>query len=223
MSKETRLKQSWDANAEAWTQSVREEQIASRTLGTNRTLLDAVVALNPRRVLDVGCGEGWLVRDLTVKGIDAHGIDGSARLVEAARAAGGSFAHVTYDEIERGVRDEAIGGPYDVMVCNFALLGENLHGLLTALHRPVLRGGHLVIQTLHPLAGGDGPYAAGWREETFDAFGGTYPAPMPWFFRTFSDWVNLVGESGWQICEAREPLHPETRRPLSLVLVARAV
>lgn len=222
MSEETRLKASWDANAAAWTQSVRGGQIASRALGTDRAVLDAVLSLEPRTVLDVGCGEGWLVRALAAHGIDARGVDGSAALVEAARAAGGAFAHVTYDEIEQRLREADLGGPYDVLVCNFALLGEHLRSLLAALTRYVAPGGALVVQTLHPLAGGGAPYRAGWREETFDAFGGAYPAPMPWFFRPFGDWIALLHAAGWRVEAVREPLHPDTHRPLSLLVVARA-
>lgn len=221
MSEAERLKASWDANADAWTRSVREGQIASRALATDLAIFHTIDELEPKSVLDVGCGEGWLVRDLGVNGIRAHGLDGSARLVEMARKAGGSFAHVTYEEIEGGLRDADIGGPYDVIACNFALLAERLTPLLAALKRHVQPDGRLVIQTVHPF-NVEGPYVEGWREETFDAFGGAYPAPMPWFFRPFGGWIALLHGAGWAVGEVREPLHPETQRPLSLLLIARS-
>lgn len=42
----------------------------------------------PPRVLDIGCGQGELVRLLTADGFDAWGVDASPEQVELARAAG---------------------------------------------------------------------------------------------------------------------------------------
>ena len=41
----------------------------------------AVLALQPERVLDLGCGEGWLCRALLANEIEAVGIDGVPELV----------------------------------------------------------------------------------------------------------------------------------------------
>lgn len=38
---------------------------------------------HPRSMLDVGCGEGWPVLWFLARGLDAAGVDGDARLVEA--------------------------------------------------------------------------------------------------------------------------------------------
>lgn len=220
MDTEARLKQSWDENAESWITSVRGGHIPSRQLGTDGAIVEIVRALSPRSVLDMGCGEGWLVRALAAQGIEGTGMDGSAALIEAARHENiGVFRHLSYEAL---VADPVqVGGPFDAIVCNFALLGEVLAPLLTALRVLTLPGGHLVVQTAHPLSGGDAAYAAGWREESFSAFGVAYPSPMPWFFRPFGNWVSLLTETGWTLTHAHEPLHPHTQRPLSLLLVAR--
>jgi hypothetical protein len=42
---------------------------------------------------------------------------------------------------------------------------------------------------------------------------------MPWYFRTVSSWVNDFAKGGFTLRELREPLHPETQRPLSLLFV----
>jgi hypothetical protein len=51
---------SWQANADAWTAAVREQRIESRRLVTDAAIL--ALALAPLRILDLGCGEGWLRR-----------------------------------------------------------------------------------------------------------------------------------------------------------------
>jgi 2-polyprenyl-3-methyl-5-hydroxy-6-metoxy-1,4-benzoquinol methylase len=214
------LAESWAANAGAWTDAVREGRIESRRLVTDAAILDALLERRPGRVLDVGCGEGWLARALAERGIAVVGIDASPALVQAARAAGGGEFHVrAYAEL--AADPSLAGGPYDAVACNFALLDENVLPLLAALRESLAPRGALVIQTVHPwTAAGEGAYADGWRTETFDAFGGAFERPMPWYFRTLGSWVALLRDAGLQIITLREPLHPRTGRPASLLMVA---
>jgi SAM-dependent methyltransferase len=173
-----------------------------------------------KRVLDVGCGEGWLARVLAETGYEVVGVDGSTDLVAAARAGGGGrFVQMTYEEI--AADPTGLDGPFAVVVCNFALLGERIAPLLGALRTLTAGGGALVVQTLHPHADPSAPYRDGWREETFGAMEQPFPSSMPWFFRTLESWTDLLARSGFAIERIGEPLHPQTGRPLSLVLTAR--
>jgi hypothetical protein len=111
-------------------------------------------------------------------------------------------------------------GPYDAIVCNFSLLGQDLAPLLSALKTALASDGSLLIQTVHPwIACGDAPYVEGWRDENFAAFGNEKWQPMPWYFRTLQAWMELVHTSGFQVHRLLEPLDPETNLPLSLLLV----
>jgi 2-polyprenyl-3-methyl-5-hydroxy-6-metoxy-1,4-benzoquinol methylase len=218
--REAALLWSWMANAEAWTRAVREGRIASRRLVTDAAIVDAVVERAPQRVLDLGCGEGWLMRTLADRGIEAIGLDASMELVMAAEETGGGrFRCVSYDEV---IEDPTrAGGPYDLIACNFSLLGAELVPLLAALRGNLRPDGALVIQTVHPWTASAGePYAEGWRTETFDAFGGDFAEPMPWYFRTLEGWMDALREAGFRVAALREPLHPETGRPASLLIVA---
>jgi len=217
-----RLIRSWTGNAAAWTAAVRDGRIESRRLATDAAILDALRALRPARVLDVGCGEGWLCRALAAHGIEAVGIDVSAPLVDAARAAGsGRFEVLPY----AGLADAARRlGSFDALACNFALLEEDIVPMLRDLHALLAPGGHLVIQTVHPwTACGDEAYRDGWRLEDFAAFGDqAFPEPMPWYFRTLATWLANLDDAGYRVDRLREPAHPGTARPLSLLLEARA-
>ena len=119
-----RLSQSWTDNADAWTRAVRDDTIASRQAGTDAAVVEAVLrGLPPAgRVLDIGCGEGWLVRALAAVGVQARGVDASAPLVEAARQLGGDFEVVSYDQAADD--PDRLGGPVDAVVFNFALLSD---------------------------------------------------------------------------------------------------
>jgi 2-polyprenyl-3-methyl-5-hydroxy-6-metoxy-1,4-benzoquinol methylase len=216
---EESLQRSWNLNASAWTRSVRRGEIESRRLVTDNSAIDAVLASEPHRVLDVGSGEGWLARALADRGLTVVGFDASRELIARAREAGGGEFHVaTYREFEAD--PTALGDNFDVVVCNFSLLGDAIDSLLRSCARVLEPSGRLVVQTLHPLTAG-APYKDGWREESFEGLG--FPAAMPWYFRTLGSWSKTMRGSGFVLAEIREPVYPESGLPASLILVAAKI
>ncbi|RIJ12843.1 class I SAM-dependent methyltransferase [Pseudomonas sp. 91RF] len=217
-SPESTLLQSWSHNAQAWTEAIRSGAIESRQQVTDQSILLAVMGRQPERVLDLGCGEGWLLRALAERGIEAVGVDGDATLVEAAQAAGSCAVHVaSYEDLVEAKVD--IGCDYDLICANFSLLHQDIIPLLAAMNALLVPGGALVIQTLHPWSVAAGDYQDGWREETFDGFKGQWQ-PMPWYFRTLSSWLNALDMAGFQLTSLREPQHPQSPVPQSLLMIA---
>ena len=211
---------SWHTNAAPWTAAVREQRIESRKLVTDRAIIDAVVSRQPRSVLDLGCGEGWLVRALAAQGIPkVIGVDVVPALVEHARASGGGeFRVASYEAIANGDLDIKV----DVAVANFALIGKDaVDALILAIPRLLVTGGALIIQTLHPvIACGDLPYRDGWRTGSWTGFSDDFTDPAPWYFRTIESWVDLISKSGLTLVELREPIHPNTNKPASALFIA---
>ena len=216
---EHELQASWIANASAWTQAVRESRIPSRAAGTDRAIVDAILREPPGDVLDVGCGEGWLGRVLAESGRRVGGVDGSAPLIERAQERGGEFLVASYDDLIRDT--QRVGNTYQVIALNFAVLSERPAPLLASLATLLVPRGALIVQTLHPWAVADGAYTDGWRVESFAAMPGSSFVPMPWYFRTVGSWLMVVREAGLVVDQLEEPLHPETGRPLSLLLICR--
>ncbi|MCO7514274.1 class I SAM-dependent methyltransferase [Pseudomonas guariconensis] len=217
---ETTVLHTWHHNAQAWIQAVREGGIESRRQVTDQAILLAILGRQPQRVLDLGCGEGWLLRALGERGIEAVGVDGDATLVEAARAAGPASVHLaTYAQLTKSQVD--IGRGYDLVCANFALLHQDIIPLLAALNALLAADGALIIQTLHPWSMAEGDYQDGWREETFVALAGQW-APMPWYFRTLSSWLNALEMAGYRLAGLQEPQHPQRALPQSLLLTAVA-
>lgn len=211
---------SWHTNATPWTSAVRDQRIESRRLVTDRAVVDAVMSRKPGSVLDLGCGEGWLVRALSTQGVQrVIGVDVVPALVEQARAAGGGeFRVASYEAIAHGELQVTV----DVAVANFALIGkEAVDALIRSTPNLLRPGGALVIQTLHPvIACGDLPYKDGWRTGSWAGFSDDFTDPAPWYFRTLESWVHLIASSGLMLVEMREPIHPTTNKPASVVFIA---
>ncbi len=212
---------SWHRNAAPWTTAIREEQIESRRLVTNRAIVDAVLGRAPRTALDIGCGEGWLVRALAAAGVRGTGVDVVPGLIDdAVRAGGGDFRVASYERIAAG--DLALTA--DVVVANFSLIGhESVDAFVARVPHLLTPRGALIVQTLHPLiATGELPYADGWRTGSWTGFSPDFTDPAPWYFRTLESWTRLLTASGLGLVEIREPLHPVTHRPASVIFVAEA-
>jgi len=210
--------ESWSKNAHPWMTAVHEDEIKSRLLITNKAIIDTVLARNPETVLDVGCGEGWIIRELNKAGIKSLGIDVVPELIEYANKQGnGRFKILSYEELSREVIKES----FDLIVCNFSLLGcESVNHVFKQAPSLLNNGGSMIIQTIHPVTGcGDEDYKDGWREGSWKGFNRQFSDPAPWYFRTLETWKVLFLKNGFELIDMIEPINPETNTPASIVFV----
>jgi 2-polyprenyl-3-methyl-5-hydroxy-6-metoxy-1,4-benzoquinol methylase len=216
---DAKIVDSWRNNARPWVEAIREDRIESRKQVTNQAIIDIIVSRSPRSVLDLGCGEGWLIRELAARNINGIGVDSISHLIEAAQHAHSSdYRVVSYEEIAAGKLKVLV----DAIVSNFALLGkESVEGIFKAAPSLLNSQGALIVQTLHPaIACGDLPYQEGWREGSWAGFGDDFTDPAPWYFRTLESWTKLFAENGFWRLEIHEPIHPKTQKPASVIFVA---
>ncbi|MFC4526859.1 methyltransferase domain-containing protein [Dyella halodurans] len=218
-SSERLILDAWEVNAQAWERAVRDRRIESRRLVTDQAIVEAVLSRAPRKVIDLGCGEGWLARTLAGAGVQVVGVDVVPSLVEAAQSHGGGEFHLlSYADVAaRALKQRA-----DVVVCNFSLLGEaSVNELLASVPSLLEAGGVLLVQTLHPLAGtGTEAYRDGWRDGSWDGCGEGFGKPAPWYFRTLGGWLAAFRAAGLELLRIDEPLHPRTGRPASVIFMA---
>ncbi|MFK7964071.1 MAG: trans-aconitate 2-methyltransferase [Burkholderiaceae bacterium] len=218
-SRATQISSSWQINAKNWTHVVREGKITSRNTGTDLALVGAIDKACPNTLIDVGCGEGWLVRRMRDNpSCRAVGVDGSEALIENACNVDPSGHYVALEYPDLSALPQALAGPFDVAVCNFSLLEEDLQPALVAIKQCLTTTGTLLIQTLHPFNNpSDQPYENGWRVETFAGMAGDNWEPMPWYFRTLESWTREIDSAGMCLTRLDEPLDPTTSRPLSIL------
>lgn len=222
MNQEAEILASWQLNAAAWSETIAGNGIESRALVTNDAIVKAILSCNPSSMLDLGCGEGWLLQAVAAAkpttrffGLDA--IDALTRQA-ATNNPGASVATASYQDIINGYPLPLAGG-FDLIVFNFSLFGNELvESLLTHLHTWLARGGNIIIQTLHPFnTANDHPYTSQWLPGSWKGFSENFRQPAPWYFRTLENWLATFGKTGYTLSNLREPLHPVTGRPASIL------
>lgn len=209
----------WEKNIVPWVKAIANDDIDTRRLVTNRAIVDAVLSTGGASLLDIGCGEGWLVREMIRRGLTATGIDAIAGFVEVAgRLGSGQFLQLQYEQLSAG----RLPKRYDVAVCNFSLIGQSSVERVFKVMKSLLTvHGRFIVQTLHPrIACGEQAYRDGWRDGSWDGFDKTFVDPAPWYFRTMESWIKLFTANGLQPVKLTEPINPNTGRPASLLMVA---
>lgn len=219
MNEESVIIESWRKNAMPWIQAIDGQEIESRILVTNEAIINVVLGLSPKKVLDIGCGEGWLVRELEKSGIDALGIDAIPKFIAAAKNKGkGRFRTLTYEDLSfSNIREK-----FDVVVCNFSLFGkESVSRVFSSAPQLLNIGRSFVVQTLHPdvLAKEMQHTGDSWVKGSWAGFHETFQDPAPWYFRTIGTWKRLFSESGFELVNVIEPIHPRTGVPASIIFV----
>ena len=211
--------ESWKKNVDPWVVAIRHGEIDSRVQTTNQAILDTVLKYKPKTVLDIGCGEGWLVRALTKSGIDTLGVDAVPALINSAIIEGqGKYKVLSYEDISYDKLLER----YNVVVSNFSLLGnESVTNIFQKVSSLLEDNGFFIVQTIHPIIGcGDEEYKDGWRNGSWTGFNKMFTDPAPWYFRTLDSWKLLFESNGFDL-EIIEPIGKLTRKAESIVLVGR--
>jgi len=214
-----RIIAAWEENVQPWIAAIENNEIQSRVLVTNQAIINAVTERRPTKVLDLGCGEAWLVRELVESDIDVLGVDAVPEFIASAQQHNvGRYKVIAYEDLSYDVLQET----FDVIVCNFSLIGEQaVSNLFQQIPALLNEGGAFLVQTIHPLTEcGDDEYADGWREGSWVGFSDKFNKPAPWYFRTIDSWKSLFEKSGFSLIDIREPLNTTTNAAASIIFIA---
>ncbi len=170
------------------------------------------------RVLEVGCGEGRVCRDLRARGYDPVGLDASPSLVAAARAADPAGRYVVGPAEELPFDDRSL----DLAVTYNSLMDvADLGRTLSEIGRTLAPGGSHCACVVHPLAD-LGAFAAIDDVERFvversyfDESAYEVPSDRNGIRFTFAtrrytvaSYLNAVADAGLVLSEVAEPRVP---------------
>ena len=223
MSKSNKIIRSWEKNTAEWIKVIDTNLIPSREF-TNRAIVQTIANLGASKILDVGCGEGWLTREITGMGKTAVGIDAIPGLLENARKKGTeSYYTMSYEEIIEGTSiPEA---PFDTAVFNFSLYQKNgLKDLLIQTKKALSANGTILIQTLHPffLLQQGLEYKSQWMHDSWRGLPGNFTDGHSWYARTFEDWT-LVFKQSSLVLEYTKEIIGESLQPVSVIFTLTKV
>ena len=141
---------SWDAVADEWISHADTNDYRNAFLMPNMlAMLGDVAGL---KVLDLGCGEGGYSRELAQRGASVVGVDGSKRLIEAARErALASNVAVDFRCANANSLDDLPSASFDRVLASMSLMDvEDYPGTIAETTRVLRSGGELLMSITHP-------------------------------------------------------------------------
>lgn len=138
----------YDQLAEAWS-TIRDGPTKKRVIWP--TLEELLPVVDGKRVLDVGCGDGYYAAELADRGADVLGVDVSEEMVRVARDRHGEAIDVRRADVTEGLEFVDDGG-FDLILCQhvFSHL-PSLEAPLAEFARVLRPDGVLVLSTHHPF------------------------------------------------------------------------
>jgi len=238
----------WEDNAEFWVRIIREHRDRYRTELTDQAVFAAAGSCQGLDVLDVGCGEGYMTREIARRGArQATGIDKSPALIAAARSGSAGQQGIRFGEADAAALPFGESS-YDMAVANHVLNDlPDITGPVGELARVLRPGGRLVALMLHPCFYGHRAERQAIRrslpvadyfapraiEQHFEVDGITSPAPTTTWVRPLEAYTEAITCSDLRITSLTEP-HPSDAqlaasqwwrenfpRPLFLLITAR--
>jgi 2-polyprenyl-3-methyl-5-hydroxy-6-metoxy-1,4-benzoquinol methylase len=219
--------EAWDANAEFWLRIIREHRDRYRTELTDPALLDAIGDVTGLDILDVGCGEGYMARELASRSArQVNGIDTSREQVKAAEAAmvpGTSFGEASASDLPFAPES------FDVVLANHLLNDlPDIAGPVGEFARVLRPGGRFVALMLHPcfyehsaertpgsrMLSASEYFTRRAVEQPFEVDGLTSPAASTSWVRPLESYTQALTGNGLVITLLTEP-HPSEQQVIS--------
>lgn len=235
-----RFQDQWETNAEVFTDLIAGLGTPHQRDILNPCVEELVGDVRGKRLLDAGCGEGYLSRYYAGKGAIVTGVDFSNRLIENARRLteekGVSIEYEIANICKSGAIQE---NEFDIVLCNLVLLNiPCLDDALGEFYRVLKKGGYFVFSIVHPSFNfyGPGTWEMGeknsetgrrrglffkvdqyFEEKEYERFwktreGEDFPVPISFFHRTLETYLSSLIKSGFELVEFREP-RPREERP----------
>lgn len=141
----------WNDQAKFWAQSVREGMDVIRDLYSLPAFLDFIGNIHNKKVLDVGCGEGYNARVFAQEGAHVTGVDISKQMIRLAQEEENRASLGIQYFIASWTDFSIFEEEFDVIVSTMALMdGPGYEEALSEFYRVLKPGGSLCFSIIHP-------------------------------------------------------------------------
>jgi SAM-dependent methyltransferase len=226
----------WNAKAEEWDRHIGREGDRNRRFNSDPVLWRLLGEVSRRRMLDAGCGNGYLALQLAERGADVIAVDASPEMIRVAlrnKELASADIDIRLDDIQllTSVPDGSVHG----VVSNYVLMDLPDHeAALRSFARVLVPGGVAVLVFLHPCfdcpkgpeRSSDGvryhwpkPYIDRWA---FTSRWGDFSSEFITFHRSLSDYWGAITSAGFAVDHFEEPVVPRDHPESSTELIERA-
>ena len=222
-----RIAAQWDALADVWTSGYTEHGDVNRRYVIDPVLFEILGDVKGQRILDAGCGFGYLSRLLARKGAVVTGQDISRKFIgmalERERKEPNGVAYRLGSIVDLGA---FAGGAFDVVVSNLVLQDvRDYRKAIREIARVLRPNGRFVFSIMHPAFAS--PPIRGWVQEprdsnrnedrqyvkvdryfdrTTEAWGFGDGPRVTSFHRPLRDYFEALAEAGFVVHRLEEPV-----------------
>jgi ubiquinone/menaquinone biosynthesis C-methylase UbiE len=217
----------WNSIADDWDIQVGDKGDLNRALNSDPVIWNFSGEVAGLKVLDAGCGTGYLSRMLHERGAFVIGIDFSEKMIEIARSKAPQISFQVDSCSELKTVDD---GSVDLVIANYVLMDTpDLTRAIKAFNRVLKNKGLAVVVFSHPCfpqgratASPDGqgvqyywPFSYFERGKCIDPPWGHFASKFIWFHRPLSEYWKTFITCGFEVEGFDEPSIPYERYPLA--------
>ncbi|WML42802.1 methyltransferase domain-containing protein [Neobacillus sp. PS3-40] len=209
----------WDRFADTYSANHNEQGDIHKEVFLNPTLFTLMGTVKNKRVLDAGCGEGYLSRLLAKSEAIVTAVDSSPRMIEIAKERTPNDLLIDYKKGNCEGLNFLEDNSFDLIVSNMVFQDlENYEKAFQEMYRLLADGGYFIFSILHPCFVTP---ESGW-EKTIDGkklhwnvdkyfYEGAYEQrlgdkeKMLFFHRTLTSYVNTLIKTGFYLESIVEP------------------
>jgi len=150
--KKVSLQSQWDESAEAWADFVRTGKDWTREELNNPAMFDVLGNIHGKRILDLGCGEGYNSRIMARKGAKVTGVDFSEKMIDLAiQEERKEVLQIEYHVLDACDLHLLKKDTFEIVACFMALQDiEDYQGAVRETYRVLRKRGRLVFVIPHP-------------------------------------------------------------------------
>lgn len=211
-------KKEWQENADFWIKIIRKGLDPYRLKITNKAILEPLKNDKNLRVLDAGCGEGYLSRFLAKLGHRVWAIDFCPELIKAAeKLENKKLLGIKY--FLEDFRETHFSNSFFDAVISHQTINEveNPKKALREFYRILKKRGRLILLFLHPCFEVNPKFyfhKLKIKKPYYLVSGIKSPSSYFYLHLPLSEWISLLNKAGFLIKRINEP-HP------SLVLIKK--
>ena len=210
----------WNKNADFWIKIIRENLDPYRLDVTNKAILNLLKGEKNLKILDAGCGEGYLSRLLAKKGHKVWAIDFCPKLIEAAKELGRKkLFRIKY--FLGDFRKTNFPNSFFDVILSHQTINEisNPEMAFKEFSRILRKKGRAILLFLHPYfeinpeALKNTPFSLAYfkknkiKKNYYLVSGIKSPSSYFYLHLPLSEWIGLLTKSGFLIKRVEEP-HP---------------